>query len=197
MNSKNFTSESEWIETALDYIRSINPKTVALCGGQTVKPLYQALSQTPLAKQAHFFQTDERFVPATHPDSNQKMIREILKPAHFTPFNTDLQIETSIEDYTAKIPTQFDLIILSLGPDGHIASIFPDTPESTEPVTYTIAPKEFAIKDRLTLTIPTILKAKHILLLAKNRDTTIKRLEEENLPASKIKQKAQTINLTP
>ncbi len=195
MKSKTFTSEKEWIATAIQYIQECAPQTIALCGGTTVQPIYKHLSETPLAQQAHFFQTDERFVTATHSDSNQKMIREILTPTNFTPFNTHLTIEKSIEDYTAKIPPHFDLIILSLGPDGHIASIFPDTPESTEPVTHTIAPKEFAIKDRLTLTLPTILAAKNILLLAKNRDATIKRLETDKLPAAQLKSKTQIISL--
>jgi 6-phosphogluconolactonase len=51
--------------------------TIALAGGNTPKPLYEALAaqSLPLEK-IHVFWGDERYVPAQHPDSNQGMARK-------------------------------------------------------------------------------------------------------------------------
>ena len=55
-------------------IETRNQFTIALAGGSTPKPLYEALAQQPLPwDKIHVFWGDERYVEPDHPDSNQKM----------------------------------------------------------------------------------------------------------------------------
>lgn len=51
--------------------------TIALSGGSTPKPIYEAIARHDLPwDQLHIFWGDERYVPPDHPDSNQRMARE-------------------------------------------------------------------------------------------------------------------------
>ena len=70
--------------------------TIALAGGSTPKPLYEALANQALAwDKIHIFWGDERYVAPTHADSNQKMARLALldsiniPPSNIHPMPTD------------------------------------------------------------------------------------------------------------
>lgn len=197
-------NETEFIKKALESITQIlktNKKiyNIALSGGSTPIPVYQALASLalPFAK-IHFYQTDERFVPPTHKDSNQKLIKEAFKklpPPNFHFFNTALPIAASLKEYKKSLPAQFDLTILGIGPDGHIASLFPHEKALTsQSHTAHTTTQEFAIKDRLTLTFAPILTSKKILVLLKGpeKEAVLKKLQSpqsltiQNFPAKKL-----------
>ncbi len=155
--------------------KAVNEKdrfTIALSGGSTPKPLYEALSNEslPWAK-IHVFWGDERYVPATHQDSNQLMARQAWLDKIEIPDNNIHAMNTSAgdpqqdaEQYAAglrnffstdaEFPT-FDLILLGMGDDGHTASLFPHTEALT------VSDRLIAVgnKDgqpRLTFTVPLI-----------------------------------------
>ena len=174
MNVKIFKNEAEFTASAADFIEGSCKKgaSIALSGGKTPAPIYKALSTRDISG-VGFFQTDERYVPISHPDSNAGMINSTLgKDVVFRHFDTFLPIEESLETYEAKLPMEFNLMVLGIGPDGHIASLFPKDPallEAGHKTTHTTT-DNFPVHDRLTLTLIPILQSKKILVLLKGED---------------------------
>jgi 6-phosphogluconolactonase len=118
---------------------------IALAGGGTPKPLYEALSIQDLPwEKVHVFWGDERYVPADHPDSNQGMARSAwldkvdIPAANIHPMPTDgatpaadaekheAQLREFFGTAVGEFP-HFDVILLGIGDDAHTASLFPHT----------------------------------------------------------------------
>lgn len=169
--------------------------TIALAGGSTPKPLYEALADRSLPwQQIHVFWGDERYVPADHQDSNQKMAREAwldkvnLPVANIHPMFTtgnnpsqDAQNhESEIRQYF-QIPEGdfpvFDLVLLGMGDDGHTASLFPHTEAlQVQDKLVTVGSKDG--QTRLTFTAPLINHARCVIFLVagENKRTALKQI---------------------
>ena len=117
---------------------------IALAGGMTPRPIYNTMvtcftRQNIDINKVHFFFTDERCVPPNHVDSNYAMAEETLFKNIIIPkenihrMKGELPLEQAVEDYKNELLTHFggepifDIILLGMGPDGHIASLFPGT----------------------------------------------------------------------
>jgi 6-phosphogluconolactonase len=145
--------------------------SIALSGGSTPQPLYAALAQADLPwDRMQIFWGDERYVPATDPDSNYGMTKRVwldLVPIpaaniHPTPTHFD-RPELAAAEYERQILTQFglaagsipvfDIILLGIGDDGHTASLFPHTAAlSVEDRLITVGDKDG--QPRITFTFP-------------------------------------------
>ncbi|HAZ49330.1 MAG TPA: 6-phosphogluconolactonase [Cyanobacteria bacterium UBA11371] len=119
--------------------------TIALSGGSTPKPLYEAIANVDLPWQKiHVFWGDERYVAPDHPDSNQGMARRAwldkvnIPAANIHPMPTlagDPAVDASkheaeLREFFKTPPGEFpalDIILLGMGDDGHTASLFPHT----------------------------------------------------------------------
>jgi 6-phosphogluconolactonase len=116
---------------------------VALSGGSTPKAVYEGLTTLPYRTaidwtKVHLFWSDERCVPPYHPESNYHMALEAGFGKLRIPAENihRIQAEGDVEEgalayehlIQAKVPnSQFDLILLGMGDDGHTASLFPKT----------------------------------------------------------------------
>jgi 6-phosphogluconolactonase len=144
--------------------------TIALAGGSTPKVVYQALAKANFAwDKLHIFWGDERFVPPSHPDSNEKMAREnwldlVPIPAtNIHPWPTEAGTPeqcaaiyaAELTEYFATPMPSFDLVLLGMGEDGHTASLFPHT-AALAVVDRSTAVGEKDGQPRLTLTVPAI-----------------------------------------
>jgi len=117
---------------------------------------------------------DERHVPADHEDSNLRMIKETLltreaASAMCIAPDTSLPLAECVQDYEQKLHgmTSSDLVIIGMGDDGHITSLFP--PVSAEAfgpqhVIHTQT-ERFAVRDRISTTFPILLQATRRLFL--------------------------------
>jgi 6-phosphogluconolactonase len=156
--------------------------TLALAGGGTPKPLYELLATQNLPWSAiHIFWGDERYVPADHPDSNQRMARlawldQVPIPAkNIDSIATDAtdpvmaasHHEAELREFfqlqSGEVPV-FDVVLLGIGDDGHTASLFPHTPAlAVNDRLVTVGNKDG--QPRLTFTVPLINQARVVLFL--------------------------------
>ncbi|MCC5796937.1 MAG: 6-phosphogluconolactonase [Methylophaga sp.] len=155
---------------------------VALAGGSTPKGLYQKLAMSPFVEQVdwsrvHLFFGDERCVAPTHDDSNFKMARLAMIDHIPVPAENVHRVPTEFGDaavvaghYAETIKQimkeqPFDLVLLGLGPDGHIASLFPETPalEVTDHLVTSLFVEKFQ-SWRVTLTYPVINAARQVIV---------------------------------
>ena len=165
---------------------------VALSGGSTPKRLFQLLAaQGPGAlpwDQIHLWWGDERTVPPDHPDSNYRMTREaLIEPLRLDPTHVhrivgeDPDHGAAAEAYAAELARAlgpslgFDLVYLGMGPDGHTASLFPNTPALGERRATVVANQLTAANGpgavvRITLTAPAINAARHVRFLVAGAD---------------------------
>ena len=156
--------------------------TLALSGGGTPKPVYQKLAQQSLPwENLHIFWGDERYIPADHPDSNQKMAREawldqVAIPAeNIHPMPTTAGVpETDAQKHEQELKTFFqcqagefpslDIILLGIGDDGHTASLFPHTEALTvRDRLITVGSK--GDSKRLTFTVPFLNQGQAVIFL--------------------------------
>ena len=147
--------------------------TIALSGGSTPKPLYEAIAaqQLPWDK-IHVFWGDERYVPPDHPDSNQLMARRAwldsvdIPAQNIHPMPTDdANPADAARKYEAHLAEFFhlkrgefpalDVILLGMGDDGHTASLFPHT-EALQVRDRVITVGSKDSQPRITFTAPTI-----------------------------------------
>lgn len=108
-------------------------------GGSTPVPFFEALSGMALDWDKVFVTlADERWVDASHPDSNERLVRLHLMhgPARllrFVPlYNGAVTPEAGLADVEARLgalPWPADITVLGMGGDAHTASLFPHAPE--------------------------------------------------------------------
>ena len=169
--------------------RSLGSAMVSLTGGHTPQHLYERLADPDSPWRAripwdrvHLFWGDERHVPPDHPDSNYGMAHEALiakvpiPPAQVHRMRGELPAEEAARAYEIELAEvfraagrtdqTFDLMLLGLGEDAHIASIFPGSAVLDERVRRVVAPWAAHLQAyRITLTPPALLDARRIVML--------------------------------
>jgi 6-phosphogluconolactonase len=154
--------------------------TIMLTGGRSAEALYKIWEKNSFldhSKVVYYF-GDERCVLPDHPDSNYAMAVSALFPRGI-PKNCEIKRmrgETAdrnieAERYSQLLPDSVDLVILSVGPDGHIASLFPDSSalkEMEKAIVPVISPKLPA--KRLTISPKIIISAKNTVVMAAGKE---------------------------
>jgi 6-phosphogluconolactonase len=124
-------------ELLAESLRETGPASLVAAGGGTPGPVYDRLATAPLDwARITVTLTDERWVEADSPDSNAGQIRSRLLTgravgARFLPLKTDgasLAASAAEADAALRGLVPFSAVLLGMGEDGHIASLFPGAP---------------------------------------------------------------------
>lgn len=182
---------------------SLRPRTVALAGGSTPRPLYERLATCSFSwLETHIFFGDERCVPPGHEASNYRMAREALLskvPATVHRMPGETCDAGAYEEELSKVfglgLPQLDLVLLGLGEDGHTASLFPGDPalDVTDRWVVRVERPDYA---RLTLTLPVLSAAKAVVFLvsgASKRAALQQLLSGADIPAARVRARDQLI----
>src|ERR1700690_2806514 len=168
---------ARWKEISDAAIKKKGYFAAALSGGKTPVDFYLRLSGFKDAAywdKIHIFFVDERFLPADHPDSNYRLLYDILLSKIPIPYQNvhPVPVEAGNPELSAikydeelkfffRVPEAefpvFDLVLLGIGADGHTASLFPGDRALHE----TLHMSTFAVFDeyrhsRITLTLSVI-----------------------------------------
>jgi 6-phosphogluconolactonase len=159
---------------------------IAISGGSTPKAMFQLLADPahPFAAtvpwdKLQLFWVDERCVPPTDPESNYGVCRDLLltkvaiPAANVFRMEGELDPEQAASRYESTLRNTmklegaespaFDLVLLGMGPDGHTASLFPNT-QALDEMGRLVVANHVAQKDtwRITLTWPVINQAAEV-----------------------------------
>jgi 6-phosphogluconolactonase len=148
---------------------------VVLTGGSTPRRAYELAAEMRAEWDAvEFWFGDERCVPPDDERSNYGMVKAALldrlrgAPRAVHRIRGELGKDAAAAAYERELgETAFDLLLLGIGPDGHVASLFPHAPTLREE-SHRVVPAEPGFEpfvDRVTLTLPAIASAETVLFL--------------------------------
>jgi 6-phosphogluconolactonase len=122
-------------------LREADRPSLVATGGTTPGPTYDRLAKAPLDwGRVTVTLTDERWVDASSSESNERLIREHLlvgpaAAAHFLPLKgagASVNEDAAAADQALRRLEFFDAVLLGMGTDGHIGSLFPGSPGLAE-----------------------------------------------------------------
>jgi len=182
--------------------------SIGLSGGNTPKITYSLLrSDIKDLSEIIFWTVDERWVSKDSDDSNQKLVNSYFSESDAQILEVEysaLSAEKDAKNYSDKIKqviTIFNTVILGVGEDGHIASLFPETEAINNTEDFYVSNEvDNVTKWRLTATFTLLKEVKNVYLLVTGNNkkeilTTI--MNEGNTPANKlINERNETILIT-
>jgi 6-phosphogluconolactonase len=200
-----------------------NGDRVAICltGGSSPKLLYQLLATDAYRDRipwdrVHWFMGDERFGPADNPLNNMNVARHIFldryaPAANIHPIPIAANPDEAARRYQAELQSfyganeldlarpLFDIVLMGIGPDGHIASLFPGYPAIEETGHWVVGVPQANVAPfvpRVTLTLPALGSCREMLFEvagADKRAILTRVLESENLPANRAHSIGETV----
>lgn len=158
---------------------------IALTGGSITEEIHLELARLSPASEVDWTQVvvwwgDERFVAPDSPDRNAGQAREAFLDAvgvdrdkvHEMPSTADAaDVEAGAAAYSADLREHgsgdFDVVMLGIGPDGHIASLFPGFPQLdvTDRIAVGVTGSPKPPPERISLTLPTLNRARSVWFL--------------------------------
>ena len=214
-------------ETAADRVLAriaANDGRIAICltGGSSPKRLYALLGRDPYRsripwQRVHWFIGDERFVPPGDVLHNMSMARQLFldqcaPAAHIHPIPTDAAstddaahaYENELKSFYGAVRLDaakplFDLVLLGVGPDGHVASLFPNYPALDEHERWAVGVATAPVAPqvaRISLTLPALGACREMLFEvagADKRAILTRVFAGENLPANRAHATGETV----
>lgn len=177
------------VDTIQSAVTARGRALIVLTGGSNGIGLLRSLAEAREIdwSKVHLFWGDERYVPEDDDERNDKQAREALldhvdipcsqvhpMPASDGEFGTDLvaaalayeQLLAANAEPGQPVPN-FDVHLLGMGPEGHINSLFPDTPAVLETTRMVVSVEDSPKPppQRITLTLPAVQRSREVWLM--------------------------------
>ncbi len=210
-------------EYLADQIRQVQGNktdvSLMLSGGSTPRGVYSYLASPELAgkidwSRISIFWSDERCVPPEHADSNfnlayQSLIKQVpIDVDHIHRIRGEIDPIAAAQEYEAELashggntqnPPSIDFLLLGMGEDGHIASLFPRSPAAGESKRWVVAVPHDSPPPpqvwRISVTFPLIFAASHVIVIVSgsNKAARVQQalygdLTEPALPVQRLRQ---------
>jgi 6-phosphogluconolactonase len=182
--------------------------SIVLTGGRIAAKVYQNILGSPIRtvvdwSKVDFWWGDERFLPSGDPERNETQAREAfldhlpVDPARVHPMAASDAVatpEAAAELYAAELGPQvpaFDLLLLGIGEDGHVASLFPGNPAlEAEGAVVGVRNSPKPPPERVSLTMSAINAATAAWIIASGEgkaEAVDEALSKGELPAGRVK----------
>lgn len=180
---------------------------ICLTGGTTANSMYEKFAELAEgseldAARLQLWWGDEQFVPATDPDRNsQQAISRLARTVSIKSADTHMMAardgrkdsHESAAEYEAELgETSFDITLLGVGEDGHVASIFPGHPsfETTSRAVIGVEDSPKPPSERISLTVAALNRGDELWVMAAGEakaDAVRRALEgDESIPAAHV-----------
>lgn len=192
-----FARVDDWAEAcatrlAADLAEALTARGTALFagpGGSTPAAIYERLARAALDwSRVDVTLIDERYVPETSPDSNARLIRDVLlqgsaAAARFIPlYRPAVTVDRAAAEAAAELSSaggRMDTVLLGMGEDGHICSMFPGSPTLKTLLTPALKPTVLGVPtgrdgaaptiERLSVNLPYLMQAGRVILALKGQ----------------------------
>jgi 6-phosphogluconolactonase len=215
---------ARFITKVVDLVDEFDEASIVLTGGTMGIAVLDAINVSPARdtidwSRVNVWWGDERWLPAGDPERNEVQAREALldhvalDPRRVHPFSASdagVELDEAAAAYAADISEfspanasmpHFDITFLGMGPDGHIASLFPERPGIRERDA-TVIPVRNAPKpppERLSLTLPVINSSARVWLVVAGADKasalglTLAGASIDEVPAAGVEGRRKTL----
>ena len=197
-------------ETLSSAIAARGSASIAVSGGSTPKAFFQALSSRAIDwGKVTITLVDERFVPADSPDRNAGQARSAFLDAvgasrvhEMAASDSGVSLEEGAAAYAAEIrssPTdRFDLVMLGMGPDGHVASIFPGHPAAeVDAVVVPVTDSPKPPPERISLSTEALCHSERVWFVVSGEEKADAaeraRAGDQSLPAARVHGHTETL----
>jgi 6-phosphogluconolactonase len=171
------------IDTLGQALSETGRATFAGSGGSTPSPIYARMAEAHLDwSRIAVTLIDERYVPETSPDSNAALLKRTLLtgPAAAASFVPLYHAEVTVDRAAARAAQalaphgRLDAVLLGMGEDGHICSMFPYSPTLKTLLSPALNPTVLGVPkgrdglapslERLSINLPYLIQARRVVL---------------------------------
>jgi 6-phosphogluconolactonase len=205
---------ARFVVTVLDAQAARGSASMVLTGGRIAAKVLATIKDLPAARAIDWSRVDlwwgdERFRPAGDPERNETQAREALldalplDPARVHPMGASDgpdgdDAEAAAERYAREFgDTHPDVVMLGVGEDGHVASLFPGHPVAgATGLAAAVPDSPKPPPTRITLTLPALQRADEVWLIAAGEgkaDAVGSALSGADLPAARVHGRRRTL----
>ncbi|WP_022888047.1 6-phosphogluconolactonase [Agromyces italicus] len=215
---------ARFITKTLDLLDAQPLVHIVLTGGSMGSAVLEAVASSPARmsidwSRVHFWWGDERWVPAGHPDRNDRQSHDALlddldlPTSNLHPFpasDSGLTLDDAAAAYAEELAEHageglphpvFDITFLGVGPDGHIASLFPHRSGIgvTDQTVIAVRESPKPPPERLSLTRPVINSSQRVWMVLAGADKAsalglaLAGASRDEVPVAGIKGRRRTV----